>query len=114
KGFGGWLLVCKATPFLPGVSRESSGTPAPSRDQGTPVWKRQPGVARISGVAGIKKRRDQGNQGSQNHSRLRRQDRISTAMPKNVKQLAFGDEDRRTMRQGVLKLARAVKSTLGP
>ncbi len=35
-------------------------------------------------------------------------------MPKNPKQVAFGDEARSAMREGVVKLARAVKSTLGP
>jgi chaperonin GroEL len=35
-------------------------------------------------------------------------------MPKNSKQLTFGDEARTALRQGVVKLARAVKSTLGP
>ncbi len=35
-------------------------------------------------------------------------------MPKNPKQVAFGDEARSAMREGVTKLARAVKSTLGP
>jgi chaperonin GroEL len=35
-------------------------------------------------------------------------------MPKNPKQIAFGDEARAALRQGVIKLARAVKTTLGP
>lgn len=35
-------------------------------------------------------------------------------MPKNPKQVAFGNEARQAMREGVVKLARAVKSTLGP
>ncbi|MBI4604432.1 MAG: chaperonin GroEL [Planctomycetes bacterium] len=35
-------------------------------------------------------------------------------MPKNPKQLAFGDEARAVLREGVVKLARAVKATLGP
>jgi chaperonin GroEL len=35
-------------------------------------------------------------------------------MPKNPKQLAFGDEARAAVREGVVKLARAVKTTLGP
>ena len=35
-------------------------------------------------------------------------------MPKNPKQVAFGEEARTAMREGVTKLARAVKSTLGP
>ena len=35
-------------------------------------------------------------------------------MPKNPKQVAFGEEARTAMRQGVTKLARAVKTTLGP
>src|SRR5262245_24816213 len=36
------------------------------------------------------------------------------SMPKSPKQLAFGDEARIHLREGVTKLARAVKSTLGP
>ena len=35
-------------------------------------------------------------------------------MPKNPKQIAFADEARAAMRQGVQKLSRAVKTTLGP
>jgi len=35
-------------------------------------------------------------------------------MPSNPKQLAFGEEARAAMREGVSKLAKAVKSTLGP
>src|SRR5688572_18977009 len=35
-------------------------------------------------------------------------------MPKNPKQVAFGEEARTAMREGVTKLARAVKATLGP
>jgi chaperonin GroEL len=35
-------------------------------------------------------------------------------MPKNPKQLAFGDEARAAVREGVVKLAKAVKTTLGP
>ncbi|HVR76690.1 MAG TPA: chaperonin GroEL [Planctomycetota bacterium] len=35
-------------------------------------------------------------------------------MPKNPKQVAFGDEARASLREGVTKLARAVKATLGP
>src|SRR5437867_179567 len=35
-------------------------------------------------------------------------------MPKNPKQIAFADEARAAMRQGVQKLSKAVKTTLGP
>ena len=35
-------------------------------------------------------------------------------MPENAKKLVFGDEARAAMREGVSKLARAVKTTLGP